>query len=63
LKLFSLGLEKLNDLTTKLYFQSTNKKKDFLKQMLDKRNRIEKMRVDELAGVYEDLLENDQGIL
>ena len=36
------GLEKLNDLTTKQYFQATNKKeKEFLKQILNKRNRIE----------------------
>ena len=36
------GLEKLNDLTTKQYFQATNKReKEFLKQILNKRNRIE----------------------
>jgi hypothetical protein len=52
-----LGLEKLNDLTTKLYFQSTNKHSDFLKQILNKRNRMEKMRVDELVG--EDQLESE----
>lgn len=35
------GLEKLNDLTTSQYFRGTNKKKDYLKQILAKRNRIE----------------------
>lgn len=36
------GLEKLNDMTTRQYFSATNKKeKEFLKQILNKRNRIE----------------------
>ena len=34
------GLEKLNDMTTSQFFRSTNKK-NFLKQLLEKRNRLE----------------------
>lgn len=35
------GIEKLNDFTTKYYQRSTNKKLDFLWQVLQKRSRIE----------------------
>ena len=33
------GLERLNDLTTKDFFSSTNKHSDYLNQLLKKRNR------------------------
>ena len=36
-------MEKLNDLTSRDYFVSTNKNNDYLKQLLMKRNRIEYM--------------------
>ena len=35
------GLEKLNDITTNQYFKGTNKKSTALRQMMDKRNRME----------------------
>lgn len=42
LNLFSLqGLEKLNDITTQNFHRSSNKKENFLVQMLQKRNRQE----------------------
>jgi hypothetical protein len=37
------GLEKLNDITTQHYFNSSNKSCNYLKQLLNKRNRIEYM--------------------
>ena len=35
------GLEKLNDLTTTYYFRNTNRNQNYIKQMIDKRNRLE----------------------
>lgn len=35
------GLEKLNDITTNQYFKGTNKRSTALRQMMDKRNRME----------------------
>jgi hypothetical protein len=46
---FGKGLEKLNDLTTQSYFNSTNKHSDFLRQIIDKRNRMEQIFVEDLA--------------
>lgn len=42
ISLFTMqGLERLNDMTTKDYFTSTNKRSDYLIQLLKKRNRID----------------------
>lgn len=44
------GLEKLNDLTTKHYFRSTNhkdKEMDSLQQLILKRNRLENLELDD----------------
>jgi hypothetical protein len=41
--LYDQGLEKLNDITTKHYFNSTNRNENFLEQLLNKRNRMESM--------------------
>jgi hypothetical protein len=35
------GLEKLNDITTKQFFCSTNKRADYLVQLMEQRNRVE----------------------
>ena len=35
------GLEKLNDLTTTHFFRNTNRKQNYIKQMMEKRNRLE----------------------
>ena len=44
INLFTMqGLEKLNDMTTKHYFNSTNKGSNYLTQLLAKRNRMEYM--------------------
>ena len=42
------GLEKLNDLTTTLYFRGTNRKHDVLSQMMHKRIRIETYILDSI---------------
>ena len=39
------GLEKLNDNTSTEYFRKTNKKRDFLKQMIRCRSRVEYLRI------------------
>jgi hypothetical protein len=44
ISLFSMqGLEKLNDMTTISYFSASNKHKDYLIQLIKKRNRMEFM--------------------
>ena len=35
------GLERLNGITTGHYFSSSNKQKDYLTQLINKRNRLE----------------------
>ena len=40
------SLEKLNDLTTSQYFRGTNRKDDPLKQLLEKRTRLEYYRIN-----------------
>ena len=44
INLFTLeGLEKLNDMITQYYFRSTNRRKNHVKQIFQKRNRIEQI--------------------
>jgi tRNA U34 2-thiouridine synthase MnmA/TrmU len=54
IKTFIKGLEKLNDLTTGHYFNSTNKQQNFLLQLMNKRNRLEYLSLAESSfDIYE----------
>jgi hypothetical protein len=47
------GLEKLNDFTTQHYFTATNKHLDYMVQLLNKRNRMDIMRLYSEFEFYE----------
>ena len=57
--IYFLGLEQLNDISTKEYFTATNKHSDFVDQMLNRRLRME----DYLFSSYERDFDDDEFIL
>ena len=47
------GLEKLNDITTTQYFRGTNRKHDYISQLMYKRIRLEHYQLNQLTGKSE----------